>query len=83
MTAIAVELDQKLQSLDPETAASVERLVRDALQLAEKVTRQATVESLLAPYVSLPFDDAAAPQITHSIAQHTWTAIAPISQRPL
>jgi hypothetical protein len=36
MTAIAVELDRKLQSLDPETAASVERLVRDALRLAEK-----------------------------------------------
>lgn len=35
MTAIAIELDQKLQSFDPETAASVERLVRDALQLAE------------------------------------------------
>ncbi|MCB1125502.1 MAG: hypothetical protein KDM81_03325 [Verrucomicrobiae bacterium] len=36
MTAIAVELDRKLQSLDPETAASVEQLVRDALRLAEK-----------------------------------------------
>ncbi len=36
MTAIAVELDQKLQQLDPMTAASVERLVRDALQLAEQ-----------------------------------------------
>ena len=35
MTAIALELDQKLQSFDPATAASVERLVRDALQLAE------------------------------------------------
>ena len=36
MTAIAVELDQKLQNLDPDTAASVERLVRDALNLAEQ-----------------------------------------------
>ena len=36
MSAIAVELDQKLQSLDPETAASVVQIVRDALQLAEK-----------------------------------------------
>jgi hypothetical protein len=36
MTAIAIELDKKLQSLDPETAASVEQLVRDALQLAER-----------------------------------------------
>ncbi len=36
MNAIAIELDQKLQSLDPETAASVEQLVRDTLQLAER-----------------------------------------------
>lgn len=36
MNAIAIELDQKLQSLDPETAASVEQLVRDTLQLASK-----------------------------------------------
>jgi hypothetical protein len=34
VTAIAVELDQKLRELDPKTAASVEQLVRDALQLA-------------------------------------------------
>lgn len=39
MTAIAQELDHRLQALDPETAARVERLVRDALALAEaKVT---------------------------------------------
>ena len=36
MSGIAAELDQKLASLDPETAASVEQLVRDALQLAER-----------------------------------------------
>ena len=36
MTAIAVELDRKLQSLDPETAALLERLVRDALQRTDK-----------------------------------------------
>jgi hypothetical protein len=36
MTAIAIELDRKLQTFDAETAASVERLVRDALELAEK-----------------------------------------------
>ena len=36
MTAIAIELDRKLQTFDPETAASVERLVRDALLLAEQ-----------------------------------------------
>lgn len=35
MTTIAAELDHRLQQLDPVTAASVERLVRDALQLAE------------------------------------------------
>lgn len=35
MTAIAAELDQKLQTLDPETAAYVERLVRAALRQAE------------------------------------------------
>ena len=34
MSGIATELDQKLRTLDPETAATVERLVRDALQLA-------------------------------------------------
>jgi hypothetical protein len=36
MTAIAAELDRKLKSLDPETAASVEQIVRDVLQMAEK-----------------------------------------------
>ena len=36
MNAIAIELDKQLQSLDPETAASVEKLVRDTLQLASK-----------------------------------------------
>jgi hypothetical protein len=36
MAGIALELDEKLQKPDPETAASVERLVRDALLLAEK-----------------------------------------------
>ena len=36
MTAIAIELDQKLQSFDSETAASVERLVREVLQLVER-----------------------------------------------
>jgi hypothetical protein len=35
MTTIAAELDHRLQQLDPVTAASVESLVRDALQLAE------------------------------------------------
>ena len=35
MSAIAQELDHRLQSLDPATVARVERLVRDALALAE------------------------------------------------
>ena len=42
MTAIAAELDHKLQSFDPETAASVERLVRDALLLAERKPKAAS-----------------------------------------
>lgn len=36
MTAIARELDEKLRTLDANTAASVEQLVRAALALAEK-----------------------------------------------
>jgi hypothetical protein len=36
MTAIALELDRKLQSLDASTAASVERLVLDALDLVDQ-----------------------------------------------
>jgi hypothetical protein len=35
MTAIAAELDRKLQTLDPQAAAYVEQLVRDALRQAE------------------------------------------------
>jgi hypothetical protein len=40
MNSLAVELDKKLKMLDPETAASVERLIRDALALAEKAQSQ-------------------------------------------
>jgi len=36
MTAIALELDRKLQTLDASTAASVERLVLDALELVDQ-----------------------------------------------
>ena len=36
MTAIAAELDRKLKSLDPKTAASVEQIVREVLLMAEK-----------------------------------------------
>ena len=35
MTPFAQELDDRLQALDPDTAARVEKLVRDALALAE------------------------------------------------
>lgn len=35
MTLIARELDQKLQSVDKDTAQRLERLVRDAMDLAE------------------------------------------------
>ena len=45
MTAIALELDKKLQNFDPETAASVEKLVRDTLQLAEQRRAPAPKES--------------------------------------
>ena len=33
MTAIAQELDEKLKTLDPKAALSLERLVREALEL--------------------------------------------------
>ncbi len=35
MTAIAEQLDMKLRTLDPRAAASLEKLVRDALELVE------------------------------------------------
>ena len=35
MTAIAQELEQKLQAVDAATAQRLERLVRDALELAD------------------------------------------------
>ncbi len=63
MNAIAVELDQKLQSLDAETAASVVRLVQDALQLAEQkrpATRQEShrefIQRLRGSFGDEPFD---------------------------
>ena len=62
MNAIAVELDRKLQSLDPETAASVEQLVRDALHLAEKKKVGATTwptgfwEDVRADWGTEPFE---------------------------
>ena len=38
MTAIAQQLDEKLSSMAPATASAVERLVRDALALAQAGT---------------------------------------------
>lgn len=35
MTALAAELDRKLSQLDPERAAKLERVVREAMALAE------------------------------------------------
>jgi hypothetical protein len=35
VTAIAEQLDKKLRTLDPRAAASLEKLVRDALELVE------------------------------------------------
>ena len=35
MSTLARELDERLQSLDPQTAARVERLVREVLALTE------------------------------------------------
>ena len=35
MSGIAKELDAKLKSLDPKAASSLEKLVRDALELVE------------------------------------------------
>jgi hypothetical protein len=35
MTAIAAQLDEKLKSLDPKAASSLERLVRDLIEFAD------------------------------------------------
>jgi len=43
VTAIAQQLDAKLKSLDAKAASSLEKLVRDALELVE--TQQATSRS--------------------------------------
>lgn len=63
MNAIAVELDRKLQGLDPETAASVERLVRDALQLVDqrrsagpKESHREFIERLRGSFGDEPFE---------------------------
>lgn len=46
MTAIASELDAKIQSVDAETARRLERLVRDAMDLAQSVPASGRFEQL-------------------------------------
>lgn len=62
MTAIAIELDQKLQTLGPATAASVEQLVRDALRLAQnkrvenrKVSHREFIQRMAGSFGDEPF----------------------------
>ena len=50
MKTIAPELDQRLQQLDPVTAASVEQLVRDALRLAEGKSAPMTNDEAVAAH---------------------------------
>jgi hypothetical protein len=45
MTEIAAQLDRELKVLPPEMAASVERLVRDALEMAHAVPSPEREES--------------------------------------
>ena len=47
MTAIAQELDRKLQSVDKDTAQRLERLVRDAMDLAQAAPGGDDFERLL------------------------------------
>jgi len=62
MTAIAAELDRKLQTLDPQTAASVEQIVRSVLAVAEKKKNGGTVwppgfwERIRADWGAEPFE---------------------------
>ncbi len=49
MTAIATELDRKLQTLDPQAAAYLEQLVREVLQQVEQSpTEPPTSEAVIA-----------------------------------
>jgi hypothetical protein len=50
MTAIARELDQKLQTLNPQAALSLERLVRDALDLVEAQNGTGKIDALPADF---------------------------------
>ena len=46
MTAIATQLDEKLKSLDAKAASSLERLVRDALELVDTQNGTGRIEHL-------------------------------------
>jgi hypothetical protein len=46
MSAIAEQLDAKLKALDPKAASSLEKLVRDALELVEAQNGAAQPERL-------------------------------------
>jgi len=46
MTAIASQLDEKLKSLDAKAASSLERLVRDALELVDAQNGTVQIEHL-------------------------------------
>ena len=48
MSAIAEQLDAKLKTLDPKAASSLEKLVRDALELVE--TQNGVVRSERLPH---------------------------------
>lgn len=53
MTAIASELDAKIQSVDAETARRLERLVRDAMELADSSPASGSFEQLAAEEAAL------------------------------
>ncbi len=44
MTAIAQELDRKLQAMNAATAQKLERLVREAMDLADSASKEADAE---------------------------------------
>lgn len=50
MSAIAEELDAKLKTLDAKAASSLEKLVRDALELVEAQNGRARLERLPADF---------------------------------
>ena len=61
MTAIAEELDRRLQTLDPERAARCEQLIRDVLALLETPTPAPASPST--PYVTRTHDFGFKPEV--------------------